>query len=90
MRTHTLTPPTHTCARVTNGANGKRQSPFVCCKRKTKTENCSVCLLQTETENGSLFSLVGKRKKVMDVYCISKRALDASWPEVSISGFVLG
>ncbi len=34
--------------------NGKRLLPFFCCKRKTETANFSpVCLLQTETENGS-------------------------------------
>ncbi len=35
-------------------------------KRKWQT---SVCLLQTETENRSLFSLVGKRQTVIDVCC---------------------
>jgi hypothetical protein len=33
---------------------------FVCCKRKMETATF-VCLLQTETENRSLFSLVGKQ-----------------------------
>ncbi len=34
----------------------------------------SVCLLQTETGNGSLFSLVSKREMVIDVCCVSKCA----------------
>jgi hypothetical protein len=33
----------------------------------------SVCLLQTEMENGSLFSLVGKQKPVIDDGCFRKR-----------------
>ncbi len=40
-------------------------------KRKRQT---SVCLLQTETENGSLFSLVGKGQTVIGNYCFSKLA----------------
>jgi hypothetical protein len=43
-------------------ANGKR-------KRQT-----SVCLLQTETENISFFSMVGKQQTVIDDCCFSKRA----------------
>jgi hypothetical protein len=38
------------------GTNRKRPPPFVLCKRKQKTER--------ETENGRLFSLVGKRSTV--------------------------
>jgi hypothetical protein len=43
-----------------NGTNGKRQLPFFAVngKRKWKT---FVCLLQMETENRSLVSLVGQR-----------------------------
>ncbi len=48
-----------------NETNGKWHLPFVCCKRKTKTLT-SVCLLQTETVNGRLFSLVSKRYMVID------------------------
>jgi hypothetical protein len=33
-----------------------------------------VCLLQKEKENGSLFSLVGKRLMVVDYDCFSKGA----------------
>jgi hypothetical protein len=43
-----------------NGANRKRQLLFVAAKGKRKQQT-SVCLPQTETENGSLYSLVGKR-----------------------------
>ncbi len=45
------------------GTNGKQQIPFISCKWKT------------DTENESLFSLVGKRKTVIQVRCFSKRAL---------------
>ncbi len=40
---------------VANG-QGNGKLPFVCCKRKRKRQT-SVGLLQTETENGSLFFL---------------------------------
>jgi hypothetical protein len=56
-----------------NGTNGKWQLLFVCCKWKKETasfrlfaanrkrkQHTSMCLLQTEMENGSMFSLVGK------------------------------
>ncbi len=49
------TPPS-SCFR--NLANGKQQLPFVRCNGKRKQQT-SVCLLKTETENRSLFSLVG-------------------------------
>jgi hypothetical protein len=71
---------------IENGTNGKQQLPFICCKRKTATANfrlfaangkrewqTSVCLLQTETENGSLFSLVCQT--LVNDCCFSKRAL---------------
>jgi hypothetical protein len=44
-----------------NGINRNQQLPFVSCKGKTETAKTSVCGLSTETENDSLFSLVGKR-----------------------------
>jgi hypothetical protein len=34
-----------------------------------------VCLLQTETENGSLFSLGSKQYTVIDDYCFKKHSL---------------
>ncbi len=40
--------------------NGNGTLPFVFCKRKT--------------ENGSLFSLVGKRYTIINIYYYSKRA----------------
>jgi hypothetical protein len=43
-----------------NGTNGKWQLPFGFCKQKTETANFRL-FAQTETENGLLFSLVGKR-----------------------------
>jgi hypothetical protein len=69
-----------------NRTNGKQQLPFICCKRKTATANFrlsvangkrqwqnSVCLLQAETENGNLFSLVCQT--LVGHCCFSKRAL---------------
>jgi hypothetical protein len=40
-------------------------------KRKRQT---SFCLLQKETESGTLFSLVGKRLTVIGACCFSERA----------------
>jgi hypothetical protein len=37
-------------------------------------QETSVCLLQTETVNGRLFSLVSKRYTVINDCCFSKRA----------------
>ncbi len=31
------------CTYAENETNGKQQLPFVCCKRKTETENEKVC-----------------------------------------------
>jgi hypothetical protein len=49
-----------TLRQTENGTNGKHQLLLFCCKGKRKRQT-SVSLLQSETENGSLFSLVGKR-----------------------------
>jgi hypothetical protein len=45
---------------IENGTNGKGQLPFFAANGKWK-QLSFVCLLQTETENRSLFFLVGKR-----------------------------
>jgi hypothetical protein len=42
-----------------NGDHGKRQLPFFALNGNWKRKK-SICLLQMETENRSLFSLVGK------------------------------
>ncbi len=46
---------------------------FVCCELKRKRKTSSN-LQQTETENGSLFSLIGKRLTVNDGSYFIKRA----------------
>jgi hypothetical protein len=53
-------PSVDTLRQTENGTNGKQQLSFVLLQRKRKRKT-SVCLLQTETESGSLFSFVGKR-----------------------------
>jgi hypothetical protein len=55
------TPRTHTYTQ--NGTNGKTENGnfrLFAANRKRKRQT-SVCLLQTKTENGSLFPLVGKQ-----------------------------
>jgi hypothetical protein len=42
-----------------NRTNGKQQLSFVCCKQKAEKANFGL-LAANKTENGSLFSLVGK------------------------------
>jgi hypothetical protein len=47
----------------------------------TQKRQTSVCLLQTETEYGSLFYLVGKPWMVNDGCCFSKRAIYDQWAQ---------
>jgi hypothetical protein len=51
-------------------------SMSLCFRKKGTNEKreTSVCFLQTETENGSFFTLVGKRLTVIDDCCFSNRA----------------
>jgi hypothetical protein len=49
-----------------NATNGKLQLRLFSSNREQKRQT-SICLLQTETENGSLFSLVGNLKSTIAV-----------------------
>ncbi len=44
-----------------NKTNRKRQLPFVCCKLDKPGKLLFVIICKQKTENGSWFSLVGKR-----------------------------
>jgi hypothetical protein len=56
-----------------NGTDRKQQLLYFSANRTQKLQT-SACLLQTKMENGTLFSLVGKRLTVIDDCCFSKHA----------------
>jgi hypothetical protein len=62
------------------GTNGKRQLAFVAANGNGKlpfvvaSGNSKLPFVFCKRKNGSLFSFVGKRLTVTDVFCFSKRA----------------